>query len=413
MRPYYDSWKSSKHGEKNIACVDCHYAPDERHGIRGKFRGLGQFFTYLGTNSKSVRKATRVNDLSCMTSECHPAEQFMDKKMKFTERISYIHATHKNKTIEGQVLHCDTCHQHVQAGKHFEVPRESCFLCHFKNAQFNEDRGKCSLCHEIPAGALQKQKQGEVGTDETPITHESLQKARVSCRSCHYELVQGTGEIKVENCFNCHEYSEQMKQQLEDKKLMHEMHVSAQNAECFDCHRPIAHQKVEFLDPVKESCTFCHPDHHRLQKLLLVGDKKKNVMEAPGLMYDVKTNCIGCHLDERVVKGAKVLHGSAKACAACHTEKHEAMVAEWKEKIEKELKYAKELEQEAQIAIEKAGMHVPKQKLTTVKALVKEGQENVRIVEYGGGVHNKKYAVILLDTAMNNFEAAIEMLSQE
>jgi hypothetical protein len=36
----------------------------------------------------------------------------------------------------------------------------------------------------------------------------------------------------------------------------------------------------------------------------------------------------------------------------------------------------------------------------------------MNIVEYGGGVHNKKYSVILLDDAMNKFEDAIDLLAQ-
>jgi hypothetical protein len=35
------------------------------------------------------------------------------------------------------------------------------------------------------------------------------------------------------------------------------------------------------------------------------------------------------------------------------------------------------------------------------------------LVEYGGGVHNKKYSVMLLDEAMNNFEDAIDLLSEK
>ena len=122
MKPYFNSWEKSTHGEEDVACVDCHYPPGERHSFKAKFRGLGQLFTYVGTKGATVRKSARVSDLSCTTSECHPPEKFMDKKLKFTEKIPYVHRTHMDKTIEGQTLHCDTCHQHVRKDKHFEVP---------------------------------------------------------------------------------------------------------------------------------------------------------------------------------------------------------------------------------------------------------------------------------------------------
>jgi nitrate/TMAO reductase-like tetraheme cytochrome c subunit len=412
MKKYFNTWKSSMHGEKNVACVECHYPPGTKRTVKAKFKGLGQLFTYLGTDAKNVRKPARVSDSSCSTAECHPAEKFMDKKVQFTEKISYIHNTHIDKTIEGQTLHCDTCHQHVRSEKHFEVTRVACYLCHFKETKFNEGRARCSLCHEIPAGPLQKQKEQDPDADKA-ITHKSLEESQVPCWSCHYELVQGNGEIKKEDCFDCHEYSDEMLRKAEDKRVMHAEHVSAQNAKCFDCHSPILHEEVAFLDPVRESCFICHPDHHKYQKLIIIGDKRKDVTEASGLMYDVKTNCIGCHVEEKLTNGEKVLHGSAETCVACHTEKHALMGKEWKEKTEEELHYAREIEKEAKAAIEKARGSVHKEKLDRATIMLREGQENLLIVEYGGGVHNIKYAVKLLDAAMNNFEDVIDLLSEK
>ena len=46
-------------------------------------------------------------------------------------------------------------------------------------------------------------------------------------------------------------------------------------------------------------------------------------------------------------------------------------------------------------------------------AMFKEGQDNLSIVEFGGGVHNQKYAVKLLDEAMNRFEDAIDLLGEK
>ena len=43
-------------------------------------------------------------------------------------------------------------------------------------------------------------------------------------------------------------------------------------------------------------------------------------------------------------------------------------------------------------------------------AMLEEGRGHLRIVAYGGGVHNKKYSIMLLDAAMNNFEDAIDLL---
>jgi hypothetical protein len=372
---------------------------------------LGQLFSYLSAEDKEVRKAPIVSDLSCTSSRCHPKDKFFTKKVKFTEKIPFVHKTHEDKTIEGQKLHCDTCHQHVMGDKHFQVPRLSCYLCHFKNAPFNEGRGKCSLCHEIPTKPLQKQKE-EGKTDEKPITHQSLEEAKVPCQSCHSQLVQGRGEIKKEDCFDCHDYSLDMLKKAEDKKMMHTEHVANQNADCFDCHTPMDHKETDFMDNVRLKCEACHPDHHIYQKMLLVGAERDGVQKTPALMYDVKTTCLGCHMNEIQKEGENVLSGSGKACAACHTEKHEAMADEWKDKTSEELRYAKEIEKDAQEAIKKATGKVPEEKLEEAIAFLKKGRGNMHIVEYGGGVHNKKYSVMLLDIAMNNFEDIIDLLGE-
>jgi hypothetical protein len=409
MKPFYNSWASTKHDK--VRCVDCHYVPGEQYSVRAKFKGLGQLFTYISAKDKTVRKPAVIDDRSCLASDCHPQQKLNEKQYKFKEKIFYIHKTHFDKTIEGQTLHCETCHQHVSAGKHFEVPKEACYLCHFKNTEFNEGRAQCSLCHEIPTKSLQKQKQEE-NIGEKPVTHQSLKEAKVPCQSCHYELIRGEGEIKEERCEDCHDVSETLSK-LYDRKLMHQEHVAKQTANCFDCHRPIRHEQVEFLDPVRESCFVCHPDHHKYQKMLLMGENRDDVMKASGLMYDVKTNCIGCHLDERTIKGEKVLHGSEEACVSCHTQKHDDMVKEWIDKTKEELKYALQIEQEAKEAIAVARGKISQEKLDRALLMLRKGQENLRIVEYGGGVHNKKYSVVLLDAAMDNFEDAIDMLKQE
>ncbi len=415
MNRYYDTWKNSRHGEKDVTCVECHYAPGEKATPKSKFKGLKHLTTYF-TLSERGRKAqvfvpTKVPDASCLTSECHPKEKFLDKKLKATEKIPYVHKTHEEKTIEGHKLHCNTCHMHRSADKHFEVPREACFLCHFKNAAFNEGRSKCSLCHEIPTKSLQK-KQPEPGAKL--ITHQTIEKDNVPCYSCHHVLIQGKGDIKEKECLDCHEKGEALEALKKEnkKEILHKAHVADQNAKCFSCHEPIQHKEADFLDSVRLDCAGCHPDHHISQKMLLAGLERKGVPQTPSLMFEVKTTCLGCHQDERLVKGEKVIHGSPKACARCHVEKTAQMVKEWKDSIAKALKEAKELEKEAKEAIEKARGKAPDKTLKQTMTMFKEGLENVQLVEAGGGVHNQKYSIQLLDIAMNNFEGAMDLLKE-
>ncbi|MHA1941308.1 MAG: hypothetical protein ACW97P_06240, partial [Candidatus Hodarchaeales archaeon] len=133
----------------------------------------------------------------------------------------------------------------------------------------------------------------------------------------------------------------------------------------------------------------------------------------PSLMFDVKTNCLGCHKEfEHDEKGQKVKRGSAKACVACHTERHESMLKEWKDKIKTELEGLGEVEKEALNAIEKARGNVPDEKLKNASETFKKAQKTMNIVKYGNGVHNKKYSIMLIDVAFGLFEDVNDILDK-
>ncbi|MBI3591938.1 MAG: NapC/NirT family cytochrome c [Nitrospirae bacterium] len=439
MKPNHETWKKDKHSKKDIVCVDCHYAPGEKPTPKAKFRALGQLFSYLATKDKEVRKRAVVNDLSCTTSDCHPKgnslqkdkENFLTKKIDYKKAYQtdykgvikpFIHKTHEEKTIEGQKLRCSSCHTHQSAGKHFEVPKESCFLCHFRKAKDNDGRAKCSICHEIPTKSLQKQKVGkekedeEEGVEKKPITHQTLEKAKVPCYTCHFELISGKVELKKDSCIECHhdptpELMKKIEDKKEDKKLMHDAHVTKQTARCFNCHEPIQHKKADYLAAPIPNCAACHQEPHLYVKMLTAGEERKGVDKTPAAMHDVKTGCFGCHTEQGYSStGQKIAIGSPKACVACHTKDHEKMVKKWVKEVKEELQIAKGLEKDALEAIEKVKGKIPEKKLKDAMAMLKEGQANLWLVEAGGGVHNKKYTIKLLDAAEKTFENLIDDL---
>ncbi len=44
--------------------------------------------------------------------------------------------------------------------------------------------------------------------------------------------------------------------------------------------------------------------------------------------------------------------------------------------------------------------------------MLEQGHEDLNIVQYGNGVHNKKYSIMLIDAAITRFEDLIDFLEE-
>ena len=133
-------------------------------------------------------------------------------------------------------------------------------------------------------------------------------------------------------------------------------------------------------------------------------------------MHSFGTTCTGCHQkDARDAKGNKVKMGSNKSCGECHHKdpKYEKMTIQWAKDIVDAIAETRLAEKTALDAVAEAKSAKPTAAYTTAVAKLKLGQENLRVVTAGGGVHNKKYAMLLLDIATQSFqEVAAELKAQ-
>jgi len=455
MTEQFTAWKKDKHFAANneksqeAGCVDCHILPGEENSMKEKYRGLRHLSASLYDAKMPLPIRPVVNDESCLRSGCHSKETIQDKEIKFTEKVRFKHKAHfEDKALIGQQgLSCETCHFKVTAEKHFEVPKDICFLCHLKLEKptldqavmeevtigekavqeisfrqrpaidFNQGASKCEICHEIPTKSLQ----GQLSADDSKvkaITHQTIKEAGVACEGCHYEIVKGHGEVDTGNvvsngCLTCHNRSDELLSKATDGKLMHDEHIASSRADCFDCHSVIEHKnRTDHLDFVREDCTLCHQDQHKYQKILLAGiPVVEGIRAAPHLMYKVNTNCMGCHLKKKLNKGHAVRTGAPETCAACHTPEHKKMLIDWRKQIGRDVKGAQELELEAQEALEAAKQSgVAPETLVKAEKMIAAGQKFLEIVRIGNGVHNKKYAITILDEAFVNFEDTIDLL---
>lgn len=422
MKPNYQTWKKDKHSipdkktGKIVACIDCHYKPGEKPTPKAKFRGLGQLFSYLATGDKEVRKRPAVSDLSCISATCHPMDQLLVKQIDYKKKYvteykgnlkPFTHKTHLEKKIDGQKLQCASCHLHQTRDKHFEVPKDLCFICHFRRTEENQGRAKCSVCHEIPTKTM-KAKNAEASSDEKakkPITHQLLEKAKVPCSSCHLEMIRVSNKLKADFCLECHhDASPELLAKGANRTLMHQEHVTKQTARCPQCHETVTHKKYSYLDAGVQSCDICHAEPHAYTKKLLAGEGARGIQEKyPSLMHAFGTNCLACHQkDGRDEKGNKVRKGSDKACTICHNNdpKYGKMIVQWGQDIKDALAEAKKAEQKALEAVQQAKGKIP----AKTQAKLNAARENLRVAAAGGGIHNKKFAMLLIDMAQQGFE---------
>ena len=131
-------------------------------------------------------------------------------------------------------------------------------------------------------------------------------------------------------------------------------------------------------------------------------------------MYKARTNCLGCHVEKTFnAKGQMVMKASAKTCIRCHTKDHKKMLKDWKKELIEEIKYSKEVEQEALKAFSKAKPKLSKLKSAEAEKMLQEGRETLNIVRFGNGVHNKKYSIMLIDAAIGRFEDMIDYIEKD
>ncbi len=451
MTEQYEAWQSNYHNENNnpdgmqAECIDCHFLPGEHSSLKAKYEGLRHLAAYLYDPNAPLPIRPVVKDGACLQSGCHNRDTLAQVEMQFTEKVRFKHEVHfGDKALDGHQITCDTCHFKVTEDKHFEVPREICYLCHLKLEKptldkavmsegdirkisfadrpaidLNQGASRCDICHTIPTRSLQSQLEvGDESSTNTPITHQTIQEAGVACESCHFEVVKGGGEVDTGNvvsngCLTCHNRSQTLLATAGDRDFMHDKHVP-DKADCFDCHSVIEHKnRTDHLDFVREDCQLCHVDQHKYQKLLLAGiPVNEDISGPPHLMYEVNTNCMACHLKKTLSKGHDVRTASGDTCAACHTEQHIKMLGKWKKTLETEVSDAEDLEAEVRELLAELEDRLNTEQLSQAESMITEGVELLNIVRVGNGVHNKKYAITILDGVFGKFEDTIDLLEE-
>lgn len=393
MKPYYEGWKKSSHS--NVACVKCHYPPDIQDTMYLKFQASSQLIKYI-TKTYGSKPYAEIDDSSCLRSECHELSKLKDN-VEFKKGVTFDHTPHLTEMRRQKKLRCTSCHSQVVQDDHISVTTKSCFLCHFKNADKNENKHmtECTNCHnDIPETVTHE------GRD---MSHADYAGRGVKCEKCHGTMIVGEGKVARATCTGCHNDPEHLKFYDQDI-VLHKKHVTEHSVDCLQCHGEIDHKITSTVRSMDTSCGSCHSDMHNAQQLIYTGSGGIGVDDLPSPMFMANVDCKGCHFKHTVENGKAKLSGQSRAateaaCIGCHTSDIEGIMDEWIDSID-------EILSESQVNLasaERALLRARKQSrngadidLEEIERIYRAAKRNYELVFYGRGVHNVEYAMELL-----------------
>ena len=404
MEPYVSSWKESKHSD--VTCLKCHFPPGIKHWVYGKLNGLTEVIKTV-THREGPKPETEIEDASCLRGGCHVREELAGPIL-FREKYNFDHGTHFEELRGGKKLRCASCHSRITEGPHFQVSEAVCFTCHFKgqtSARETHPIGGCTSCHNVPEEGL------ELASGST-FVHKDFVDRGVECWKCHFDTVQGTGDVSKQVCLQCHEKQEQI-DQYSDSRSMHNWHVTENKVECLNCHSEIRHGLRPEPFEKRDTCETCHTKGHTSPKEMFAGEGAKGVEEAPSMHFNASVECVACHaylfeMGNKHLTDMKVHETIEASCQDCHGDANDGILGTWLDVFHESLDETKALLADAVKEYESATLDSKSKK--QVKRLLDDAKFNCEFIEKGRGVHNPEYALDVLDKAANDIAEAQDIL---
>lgn len=402
MRPYYEDWKTSAHS--TVRCVDCHLEPSDEQQFVPQFKAVSQVASYL-TRTYGEHRRAEVSDANCLREGCH-SRRLLDGKVTFSGTIRFDHTPHLQQLRRGKILRCTTCHSRVAMGEHVTVVLDPCFLCHFKNREKGTATMECLLCHSTGGE--------DTTTPGGVFDHRTMRQRGVPCTSCHQSVTRGNGELRAASCQECH--GQPMEEALgEPVELLHRVHVTDHKVECTLCHEPIQHFIPDEASPEALSlyCSSCHEGKHKGILDMFRGTGARGVASSPSPMHKAHVGCNGCHIVTDPDAGTRASFAGMnmiavkEACRACHPAGYAQKVVQWERDISSALQAA---ERKLRAAGEKPGDGPEGDPRS--RRILENTRYNILFVKNSAPIHNRDYAVQILEKAAQDLSGLIEQPEQ-
>lgn len=395
-----------------------------------------------GTAYESIRAATRsVKPAAQRTRDMRTLLQEADLAALLPDALELTRLEHlQTRLLQLSGINCAACHSYDASGtRHFMKPNlQTCFTCHFNNQEFNRDTGACLRCHEPPTRRILVHDElvdvafhppsasaPAAATQPVLMDHRDIVARGIDCASCHRDVVQGEASVTLRDCIHCHDQEQYLKdfatRDTQTVAEYHRIHVAGLRAACFDCHRTIQHHLIDplhvatsadYLRPVLNDCQHCHPDHHSEQVRLLMGVGGVGVARSmPNAMFGSRINCSACHvLPATDLKGDELIKATESTCVACHGTDYERLFQQWQSEISTYLDQARttlsRVEQRT-AELEARGAELPRE----IQETINLARTNIQLMQAGNGIHNKNYALALLDVTIHDLDDAMARLT--
>ncbi len=373
-KPFYDSWQQSTHSD--IACIECH--PNLR------YRMPWLTFRYMmGLYDMQVHANVQTD--TCLS--CHEKEKLFAETVPVAgKKKSFSHKQHLSEPLRGVELRCASCHSHIVQGNHKSVEETVCFTCHFMGASPSDSITGCDACHGTPKET--------VARHGFSFNHDKYLKLGMSCGECHIKITEGTGQLQDGACHRCHVEPPA----VPDTETVHNIHVSGQGIDCFECHHDIQHGGLEMVQTFNVACTDCHENLHSPQKAMYMGVGGEGIADYPSRMFAAQVTCDGCHIEKKEQRNAFKIESTrtpdAAACVTCHEPGYDTMLTDWQKAFRPMLSYV-------QRRIQTVSSRSNTEKSRNI---VNTARHNFDLVRYGQPEHNVEYGVKLLQFTLDELD---------
>lgn len=359
---------SCKKLSDNIFCVDCH--THENRGTRVM--------------------AVEMKNEHCTAEPCHPSPVLSAKTSLYKNIKPFQHKTHMHEITGNLKLKCISCHSNLKGEKHFEIDERTCNTCHFINTQkpIHTQDGKissdCTLCH----GHIEKTKE----IYEKTFQHDMYgNNEKVHCSDCHFQTVQGNGEVDKRNCFQCHSNITDISQGTSD---LHDIHIDKHKTACTSCHASIKHGNLTQAGSTtyEGNSPGSIYENTKVQSLVMMGQGGKGVKGEPDPMYLATLNCSACHKGRQASADAV-----SEVCNNCHKKGFDKILSEQMHLTASRMRLLKTLLTKA------------KRQHKVTDPVIQEAEVNYHLIRRDGslGAHNIKYMKDLLTYSIENVKQVI------